>query len=215
MEREEVGFVVGGTRCAAWLFRPEGSGPAPCVVIWGRASPASATRASTATASGSPRRGSPPSLSITAIFGDSEGEPRTLLSARMQREDFRAAVAFARSLDRIDRQRIAIWGFSFGGAHAQQIAIADPSDRGGGLRLSLDRRDSFPRHMGGLGHFVQVMAAGCGTSAGPPARAEPFRIPAGGPPESGAALCTRDANEGFRRSPGRTRAGGMTSAPAA
>ena len=54
------------------------------------------------------------------FFGDSEGEPRTLLSARMQREDFRAAIAFARTVAGIDRARIAIWGFSYGSAHAQE-----------------------------------------------------------------------------------------------
>jgi fermentation-respiration switch protein FrsA (DUF1100 family) len=43
-------------------------------------------------------------------FGDSGGEPRSLMSARRQRDDFRAALAFARSLDWVDSGRVAIWG---------------------------------------------------------------------------------------------------------
>ena len=126
MEREEVGFTVGGTRCAAWLFRPEGPGPAPCVVL--------GSGLSCVRDQGVDRyseRFAAAGIAALAFdyrfFGDSEGEPRTLLSARMQREDFRAAVAFARTVPGIERARIAIWGFSYGSAHAQEIAISDPS----------------------------------------------------------------------------------------
>ncbi len=126
MEREEVGFVVGGTRCAAWLFRPEGPGPAPCVVL--------GSGLSCVRDQGLDRyseRFAAAGIAALAFdyrfFGDSEGEPRTLLSARMQREDFRAAIAFARTVAGIDQARIAIWGFSYGSAHAQEIAISDPS----------------------------------------------------------------------------------------
>lgn len=196
MEGEEVGFVVGGTRCAAWLFRPEGPGPAPCVVL--------GSGLSCVRDQGLDRyseRFAAAGIAALAFdyrfFGDSEGEPRTLLSARMQREDFRAAVAFARTVAGIDHERIAIWGFSYGSAHAQEIAISDPSIAAAVLVSPLIDGIRSLVHMNGLGHFPRLMKAGL-RDLGRAARAtEPFRIPATGPPESGAALCTRDAIEGF------------------
>jgi dienelactone hydrolase len=58
-------------------------------------------------------------------FGDSEGEPRELLSIRRQREDWRAALAFARSLPDVDGERVVLLGTSFGGGHAIVTAAAE------------------------------------------------------------------------------------------
>jgi pimeloyl-ACP methyl ester carboxylesterase len=60
-------------------------------------------------------------------FGESEGEPRELLSIKRQRADWRAATAFARSLDEVDPSRVVLWGTSFGGGHAIATAAADHS----------------------------------------------------------------------------------------
>jgi pimeloyl-ACP methyl ester carboxylesterase len=60
-------------------------------------------------------------------FGDSEGEPRQLLDHALQQEDYRAAIAFARSRPEVDPSRIAVWGTSFSGAHAIHLAAHDPS----------------------------------------------------------------------------------------
>ena len=59
-------------------------------------------------------------------FGASEGEPRQLLSIARQLEDWRAAVAHARSLEGIDTKRIALWGSSFSGGHVIATAAKDP-----------------------------------------------------------------------------------------
>jgi fermentation-respiration switch protein FrsA (DUF1100 family) len=59
-------------------------------------------------------------------FGDSDGEPRQLISIRHQLADWRAAVEFARQLDDIDPDRIVLWGSSFSGGHVITIAASDP-----------------------------------------------------------------------------------------
>lgn len=59
-------------------------------------------------------------------LGDSGGEPRQRFRTREQREDWRNAVAFARSLDRVGPGRIVLWGFSFSGSHVVETALADP-----------------------------------------------------------------------------------------
>jgi pimeloyl-ACP methyl ester carboxylesterase len=58
-------------------------------------------------------------------FGDSGGSPRQRFSARAQRVDWRAAVAFARADERIDADRVVAWGFSFGGGFAVELATRD------------------------------------------------------------------------------------------
>lgn len=55
-------------------------------------------------------------------FGESEGEPRQLLSVRMQHEDWRAALGYARSLDMVDSEKVVAWGTSFSGGHVITLA---------------------------------------------------------------------------------------------
>jgi uncharacterized protein len=58
-------------------------------------------------------------------FGDSAGEPDLFEPAR-QLEDWRAAIAFARSLSEVDPDRVATFGSSMGGGNALAAAAADP-----------------------------------------------------------------------------------------
>ena len=48
-------------------------------------------------------------------IGRSYGQPRQIVDVRKQREDYHAAVRFARSLSGVDPERIAIWGTSLSG----------------------------------------------------------------------------------------------------
>jgi dienelactone hydrolase len=60
-------------------------------------------------------------------LGDSPGQPRQRFRKAAQLVDWRAAVAAARALPRVDSERIVLWGFSFGGGHVVETAAADPS----------------------------------------------------------------------------------------
>jgi quorum-quenching protein AidA len=59
-------------------------------------------------------------------WGDSDGHPRGWFSLGRQQSDWRAAVAFARQLDGVDPDLVALWGFSIGGGMALKTAAADP-----------------------------------------------------------------------------------------
>lgn len=59
-------------------------------------------------------------------FGASTGEPRQLSCPARHRDDYRAAVAFARGLDDVDPERIALWGTSWSGGHVVYVAAEDP-----------------------------------------------------------------------------------------
>jgi quorum-quenching protein AidA len=58
-------------------------------------------------------------------WGDSDGQPRRLVSIPRQLADWRSAVACARASEGIDPDRIAVWGMSFGGGHAISTAAED------------------------------------------------------------------------------------------
>ena len=58
-------------------------------------------------------------------LGGSGGEPRQLIDSGRQRVDFHAAVSFARALEGVDSEAIALWGFSLGGGHAIYTAADD------------------------------------------------------------------------------------------
>jgi pimeloyl-ACP methyl ester carboxylesterase len=59
-------------------------------------------------------------------LGDSGGEPRQRFRKREQLEDWRAAVAHARTLEGVDPEQVVLWGFSFSGGHVVETAAADP-----------------------------------------------------------------------------------------
>ena len=124
MERQEHVFESGGDACAAWLYPAGGrSGSQPVVVM---AHGLSGTRRDRL----GPFAERFAAAGIQALvfdhrgFGDSGGEP-DLFRPRRQLEDWRAAIAFARSLAGVDPDRVATFGSSMGGGNALAAAAAD------------------------------------------------------------------------------------------
>ena len=110
-------FDSHGVSCAAWLYRPEAgerSSAVPCVVL---AHGFAGTREARldAYAERFAQAGMAALVFDYRNFGASGGEPRQLLDIGLQLEDWKAAVAFARSLEGIDPERVALWGTSFSG----------------------------------------------------------------------------------------------------
>ncbi len=58
-------------------------------------------------------------------FETSDGHPRQYVSHRRQRGDWRSAVAFARGMDNVDPERIALWGTPYAGGHVIAVAAGD------------------------------------------------------------------------------------------
>ena len=76
------------------------------------------------------RRPSPRRLDVLLFdyrcFGGSTGEPRQFAWPARHRDDYRAAVGFARGLDGVDPDRIILWGTSWSGGHVVYVAAEDP-----------------------------------------------------------------------------------------
>ncbi len=58
-------------------------------------------------------------------LGLSDGLPRQEIDPFKQVDDFRAAISYVRSRADVDRERIGIWGTSYGGGHALVVAALD------------------------------------------------------------------------------------------
>jgi len=116
-QRSEIHFNSEGQRCAAWLYLPQRSPPAPVIVMAHGLGGVRQMRLD-AFAERFQAAGYACLVFDYRHFGGSEGQPRQLLDVRKQQADWRSAVAFARALPQVDGQRVVVWGTSFGGGHA-------------------------------------------------------------------------------------------------
>ena len=110
---DDVRFDSAGERCAAWHLAGEGDafardGRRPCVVM---AHGFGGTRDSGLLpfAQAFACAGLDALVFDYRTFGASTGEPRQLIDWRRHRDDYRAAIAFARSLEGVDPDRIVLW----------------------------------------------------------------------------------------------------------
>ncbi len=134
-------------------------------------------------------------------FGSSGGEPRQVLSVPRQLEDYAAAIAYARSLEGVDPDRIVVWGSSYSGGHVVPVAVADgrvaaaiaqvPAMDGALALLDVAR-------YAGPGHLARLVLAGVRDVAASLRGRAPVMIPQVGPPGSVAVMSTPDAEPGYR-----------------
>jgi dienelactone hydrolase len=196
MNRLDVTFKSGGTDCAAWLYRPDGVGPLPLVVM---AHGFSATRELRLDAYA--ERFCAAGLGSLVFdyrhFGASAGEPRQLLSVPRQHADYHAAIAHARALDWVDRERVAVFGTSFSGGHV--IAVAAQDQRIAAVVSQCPFTDALaslpklgPANMarGTVAGIHDLLRAATGRS--------PHYIPAVGAAGSFAVMTAPDALPGFQ-----------------
>jgi pimeloyl-ACP methyl ester carboxylesterase len=124
MDRQDVEFRSESDPCAAWLYAAAGdASKAPVVVM---AHGLSGTRRDRlgAFAERFAAAGFAALVFDHRGFGDSGGELDLFDPAR-QLEDWRAAIAFARSLPGIDAGKVATFGSSMGGGNALAAAAGD------------------------------------------------------------------------------------------
>src|SRR5581483_9830534 len=112
-----------GEALDAWIYLPDGTGPHPTVVmahgIGGIKAAGLAPFAERFADNGY----------LAVVFdyrhwGASSGQPRQLLSVTRQRQDYRTALAWARSHKAADPDRVFAWGTSFAGMHIVELAAS-------------------------------------------------------------------------------------------
>lgn len=121
-----VRFSSGDGECVGDLLVPDGTpGPGP-VVVMAHGIGAERRFGLSQFAERFTSRGLAALVFDYRNFGDSPGEPRALVSPRRHREDYRAALAFARGHPALDGGRMALWGTSFSGGHVLVVAGEGP-----------------------------------------------------------------------------------------
>jgi uncharacterized protein len=120
--REDVSFRSEGDECRAWLYRAEPGSP---LVVMGHGLGAVREMGLAEYAERFAEAGISALPFTYRHFGDSGGQPRQLLDIDRQLEDWAAALGYARSLEGVDHDRVAIWGSSFAGGHVIEVAARD------------------------------------------------------------------------------------------
>ena len=193
MTREDVTFASGAAKVAAWLYRPEGA--TACVVLahgW--------TGVRVQRLDAFAERFAAAGLAALVFdyrhFGDSEGEPRQLLDIARQHEDWRAAVAYARGLEGIDPERIALWGSSFSGGHVIAVAAQDPRIAAVVSQVPfVDGLANLPRL--GARNALRMTREGLRDQIGALFGRPPHMLASVGPPGAVAVMTSPDAEPGF------------------
>jgi pimeloyl-ACP methyl ester carboxylesterase len=187
MQRDDVSFPSGPETCAAWFYPAAAdSGPRPVIVM---AHGMSGTRRDRLGAFA--ERFAAAGIAALVFdhrgFGDSGGEP-DLFDPSRQMEDWRTALAFARSLPGIDAGRVATFGSSLGGGNALAAAAEDPAVAAVVSQVPFLDRDTQtfakPRHV------LEEMKA---------AAVEGRHLPAVGQPDEAAFISAPGAEVGWRR----------------
>ena len=119
--RTSVSFDSEGIRCRGDMYVPSGIDNPPVVILahgfggqrtWGL--PRHVSRFV--------EHGYAALLFDYRTFGESDGQPRTLISPRRQLRDWNAAIDYIHTRDDIDSDRLALWGTSFSGGHVVATA---------------------------------------------------------------------------------------------
>jgi fermentation-respiration switch protein FrsA (DUF1100 family) len=195
--RDDVAFMSGGERIAAWFYHAPGGDGArqPCVVIGHGFAGVKEARLD-AFAERFAAAGMACLVFDYRHFGASGGEPRQLIDIGHQREDWRAALRYARSLPAVDTQAIGLWGTSFGGGHVLELAARDAGIRAAVLHLPLVDALATGRHEG-IVQTAKLAWCGLRDVARAAMHRPPYLIPVVGPPGTVAFMSTPEAQPGY------------------
>jgi dienelactone hydrolase len=202
-ERTPVSFNSGGVELVGYLYHAAGAdGDAPCVVMGHGFSGTQDRLFANA------QRFAGAGFAVLTFdyrnFGESGGQPRQLVSIEGQLEDWRAAIRFARTLEGVDPERIALWGSSLGGGHAVCVAAEDPRIAAVVAQVPFN---GFPRRVEGrttLDTLKLLWAMGTDAARGILGR-PPHYIPMVGAPGEVAVTTTPQAQEHIAVLSGETR----------
>src|SRR3954466_12956344 len=193
--RLHVAFSSSGDECRAWLFMPDAERPP--LVILGHGLGATREYGLQPYAERFAEAGIAALVFTYRHFGDSGGQPRQLLDIERQLGDWAAALAYARNLDGIDHDRIALWGTSFAGGHVIEAAARDgavaavvsqcPFTDGLAATRAASRRS-----------LARAVVPALRDELARVRRKPPVLVPLVGPPGSPALMTSPDSEPGYR-----------------
>ncbi len=188
-------FQSHGSRCAGTLYLPEGIDKPP-VVVMGHGLGALKEFRIPAFAKSFVRAGLAAYAFDYRHWGESEGEPRQMISPARQLEDWHAALAHVRQIDEVDGDKLGIWGSSFGGAHVIHVAAEDHNIRAVVAQVLAADTASAVIDMG-IGFALRSTALGIVDSLCGLVGKEPLYVPLVGKPGEAAVMNTPESLDGY------------------
>ncbi len=188
-------FKSRGKRCAAWLYLPGGAGKPPVVVMahgFGAQRDFGLPQYAERFAS----RGMAVFLFDYRNFGDSEGEPRNLVNPWRHLQDWKAALAYVRSLPEVDGGRVALWGSSYSGGHVMVTAARDAGVAAVVAQVPFVDGVSSAVYTG-FKHALQATAAATRDILRAITFREPYRVPIVSDPETFGVMNTPESKPGY------------------
>lgn len=125
MNFEEVQFVSKGVTCHAILYSPSKATTNGAGVVIGHGLCGTVDSGLLPYAEAFAKAGFHALAFDYRGFGLSEGKKRQYVSAPDQLADWQKAIGFLRGHERVDAERIGLWGLSFSGGHVLHLAHAD------------------------------------------------------------------------------------------
>ena len=193
--RQDISFTSDGDACAAWLYLPDGV-TSPPVVILGHGLGATREMRLDAFAERFAAAGIAAVAFTYRHFGDSDGQPRQLLSIKRQLADWDAAIEHVKARDDVDGTRVAVWGSSFGGGHAITVASRHPELATAVSQCPFTDGLASARALGPIGSLRLMPLVGRDLVAKARGK-EPVRITLAGAPGSRALMTAPDALPGY------------------
>lgn len=196
-ERIDIQFTSGGLKCAGWFYRAAGDDKKPCIILAHGFSGLKEFRLD-AYAEKFASAGYHALVFDYRYFGGSEGEPRRILDIDKQLEDWHAAIAYARTLDCVDPDRIVLWGTSFSGGHVVKVAVKD--GRIVAVISQVPHMDGFATvRMSGFRNGMRLSWAGWKDTFRSWFGKSPYYVPAAGRPGELAAMTAPGVAEGIKK----------------
>jgi uncharacterized protein len=152
------GFLSSGFRCSADLYLPDIAIASPLVIMAHGFGGERSFRLP-AYAEHFARNGIAVLLFDYRTFGDSEGEPRNLVDPDWHIADWKAAIAHARTIPDINKEKIALWGTSYSGGHCVVCAAQDAALSAIAVQVPFLDPFSSIAHVG-LPHLLWAMPHG-------------------------------------------------------
>ena len=124
--RINVGFPCNEETCDAWLFMPKSASGRVPVVVMAHGLGVQKDFGLDAYGQKFSQAGFAAFVFDYRTFGGSTGEPRHLVSPKRHLQDWQSAVEFVRTnlTNKVDKDKVILWGSSFGGGHALVTAAA-------------------------------------------------------------------------------------------
>ena len=197
MKRIDADFSSQGTRCGAWLFRPQTASDAarPPIVVMAHGFGGQREMRLPAFAEHFASRGLAVLVFDYRCFGASDGSPRNWIDPRRHLADWRAAAEHARGLPEVDGSRLGLWGTSFSGGHVLATAAAL---EGVSAVVSQVPFVGLNAPAPPLSQILRLLAAGCFDLARSALGASPYYVRIAGRPGELALLNAPDVMDAFR-----------------